>query len=663
MAWNVHLPTAEWYSPTPPSQGSGWERIISGGWKFDIEPLVREALDQQVISIDTETTGLNVVKDFPLFWSMAWGNRRMCMPVSTLSYFSEVFRKRNLRWLFANAKFDMHMLANAGVQIAGDVCDTAVMHALIHEESPHDLKSMSKQKLGWGWSGFKETFGISGNTPGLIGQTLLACEQSDLPRLVEYASNDAFGTLRLYEVLKEELEKARTFSLFPATFGTMGDIFFQTEMPYTRVLWKMERRGIKINKAYLQQISGPCEADLERIKKEIVRVAGRMLNPNSTPQLVQYFVKEKGLRPLTWTNGGKTGVKNPSVDASFLEYYRREEPMAQLILDFRELDKLKGTYIDGLQEKADHNDRIHTKFNQDVARTGRLSSSDPNLQNIPIPENDKFKLRGAFIADEDNDLIVIDYAALEMRLLAAASREPAMVQIFLDGKDIHMGNAEMVFGRKFGINYDDINKAKKIDKEVKEGKLPASAITQKVRDCLFARQAIKSIAFGLNYGMKEAKLGRDLNIPKADAKKLMDEYMDTYPAVKQFYAEAISETQKSGHSYTLIGRRRAHPAIFSSRDMDRWEEERKAVNNNIQGTAADVVRLAQLLIDSCGLEYKYGCNMLLQVHDELVFECPKSTSKEATAEIVQCMEHPFETDLDVPLTVAAGRGHSWLDAK
>ncbi len=329
----------------------------------------------------------------------------------------------------------------------------------------------------------------------------------------------------------------------------------------------------------------------------------------------------------------------------------------------RDLTKLEGTYINGLQSRTDPNSRIHTRYNQDVARTGRLSSSDPNLQNIPKPEGDEFKLRGAFIPAEGMDLVVVDYSALEMRLLACASEDPLMSQIFLDGKDIHMGNAEMVFGRKVGMDYAEIKAAKKIDGQVKEGLLPASAMTDRVKMAIDFRARIKTISFGMNYGMKENKLGRDLGISKEEAKQLMEEYMGTYPAVQRFYAEAIAETEETGFSYSIIGRRRFHPEILSGNQYDRWSAQRQCVNNQIQGGAADVVRFAQLMIDAAGLEERFGCKMLLQVHDELVFECPKETTAEVKPIIRQLMEHPFLTDFAVPLEVSMSHGPSWMHAK
>lgn len=681
--WNIALPDAQYYA--------------LGDERFD--GLIRELQDQDTIAIDTETTGLKVWKDMPLFWSLAWGpHKRICLTADTLPLFHDVFRDETKRWVFANAKFDMHMLANAGVDIAGDCVDTAVMHALLYEEESHSLKDMAKQILGWRWTDFFDTFNplmvpdptkapktlksgaLSQPTRReTIQEMLLRVHRDDLPKLVDYASNDAYGTLRLYEKLREELARTNIYSLYPEWLPTMEHLFFCTEVPFTKVLFTCERNGIYVDRPYLQNLRGPMWAEHEALKREMVQLSGDPnFNPNSTDQLRDYFFKYEGLKPLMFTKGGKSGVKNPSVDKGFLEHYEHESRMAACVLRDRKLTKLIGTYIDGADEHLDPQSRIHTRFNQDVARTGRLSSSDPNLQNIPTPEKDKFQLRGAFQATPGakTRLIVGDYSQLEMRLLACATATETnpqgardMIQVFLDGKDIHMGNAEMVFGpifeRKYGwkLTYDFLKEAKKVDGGVKEGKLPPEARTDRHEKALFARNAIKSVGFGLNYGMKEGKLARQLGISKDEALDIINAYLGTYPAVSDFYDDAIAETEQTGFSFTLLGRRRFHPAIHSHNKLDRWSEQRKCVNNQIQGTAADAVRLAMIRIWKAGFDKKYGCKMLLQIHDELIFECPDETADEAMAEIKNIMEHPFPTDLLVPLDVSIGTGPAWNKAK
>jgi len=682
MPWNIELPDASYYTREDSR----------------LEALVNEVCDQDVVAIDTETTGLKIWKDQPLFWSLAWGaHRRVCMPIDTLFAFKDAFRDAGKRWVFANAKFDMHMLANVGIEFAGDCVDTAVMHALLYEEESHALKDMAKKVLGWRWTDFFDTFKalmVPDNTKepkklksGMLSQPtrketiqemLLRCHRENLPLLVDYASNDAYGTLRIYEKLLEELRRTNIYSLYPEWLPNMEHLFFKTEVPFTKVLYTCERNGIYVDRPYLQNLRGPMWDEHEKLRREMVRLTGDPnFNPNSTEQLRDWFIKHEGLKPLMMTKGGKSGIKLPSIDKGFLEHYEHESEMAGYLLRDRKLTKLIGTYIDGADEHLDYNSRIHTRFNQDVARTGRLSSSDPNLQNIPQPDKDKFQLRGAFQAQpgQGTELIVGDYSQLEMRLLACATatdKNPEgareMIQIFLDGKDIHMGNAEKVFGpiikreQGWDLTYDFLKEAKKIDSAVKEGKLPPEARTARHALAMEKRNHIKSVGFGLNYGMKEGKLARSLGITKAEALDIIEAYFKTYPAVQGFYAEAIAETEATGFSFTLLGRRRFHPAIESPNKLDRWSEQRKCVNNQIQGTAADAVRLSMINIWKAGFDKKYGCRMLLQVHDELIFECPKETAQEAKAEIQAMMEHPFPTDLLVPLDVSIATGPAWNKA-
>jgi DNA polymerase I len=682
--WNIEMPDADWYP-------MGDERL---------DGLVREVLDQDIIAIDTETTGLVVWKDMPLFWSLSWGDhRRVAMPIDTVPYFRRSFEDAGVRWVFANAKFDMHMLANVGVSFAGDCIDTQVMHALLYEEESHKLKDMAKSVLGWRWSDFFDTFprllipdttkepkkargskALSYPTRREeIHELLKRYERDNLTVLVDYASNDAYGTLRIYEKLLKELEHEKLNTLYPEWLPTMESLFFLTEVPFTKVLFQCERNGVYVHKEYLDEIGKGMQTTLDRLEAEMVHLYGSQdFNPDSDDQLREYFFKRVGLEPLQMTKGGKSGIRKPSVDKSFLEHYEDDDPMAGFLMEYNKLAKLKGTYIDNVSSHQDGAGRMHTRFNQDVARTGRLSSSNPNLQNVPTPDKDRFKLRGAFQPQpgSGNTLIVADYAALEMRLTACATVTPDnpegardMIQIFLDGKDIHMGSAEIVYGdlyekrHGFRLTYDFLKNAKKVDGLIKEGKLPEADRTEEIRLAVYARNAIKTVSFGLNYGMKEKKLARSLNIPIEEAKAIIEQYLKTYPAIDGFYKSAIAETRATGFSSTVLGRRRFHPAINSRNTMDRWSEERKAVNNNIQGSAADVVRLAMIKVAGAGLEQKYGCKMLLQIHDELMFECPEETSEQAMTEISALMQHPLPTDLAVPLTISIGKGPSWANAK
>lgn len=1019
MAWNIDIPEAQWFTG---------DALKTPG----IESLIREIEDQPVCAIDTETTGLNYMKDFTLYWSLSWEERgragnykRATLRADALPYFSHIFKDPDRSWTFVNAKFDLHMQHNVGVNFAGRVFDTSVMHALLYEEQPHNLAYMARQLLGWGWKDdFKKGFKEFGPRAFLCG-----LEETDLARLVEYASNDAYGTLQLFYKLKKELEEATTWSLYPEQYATLADYFFKIEAPFTQVLWRMERRGMFINEQYLRDADGPATKEIQQVEREITHIVGRPINMRSGDQMIQYFFREKGYQAKKLTSGGKSGIKKESTDADTIEWLAEEynDPVAERMLVLRDLYKLKGTYIDGILENLDPRNRVHTHFNQDTARcmpagelvltsrgylpveqvklgdsvishtgktrqvtclsthepqpiyrvrlknglqlrtngshpyrigeqwvradqlqlgtnaavhsdaeawsplpdwpsyevsswgrvrnivthnvltqqpkgrwghlkislsrngcqirgedrkdfsihrlvlqtfggpgsgevrhlngiswdntirnlqwgtpsenrqdarrhgtlsqrragrtllteqqveqiratpraaadqalsrakltreqvqsilarstgkrgeqtafaaecgvtvqainrlfkgkvwqkdapnqegktdrqlaeeygvsvttiqdvrvgrrwhpedyiegsaatffeseiveitiepaevtygltieedcshvtggivthnTGRLSTSDIQFQNIPTAENDKFKIRRAFCHEPGNKLIVADQEQLEMRLLAAATvtadnpeGERDMIQLFLDGKDIHMGNASLVFE----IPYDDLVKAKKVDKDVKAGKLPEAALDEYLHRCLEARQAAKAIGFGLNYGMKEAKLARSIKKTKEQAKALIDQYMGRYPSVANFYLNAIEAARQCGYSFTILGRRRFHPEIVSSNKMERWGAERKAVNNEIQGTAADVLKMAMIQIDGAGLEYSHGCMMINQVHDELIFECPDDMDGEVMPIIKDLMEHPFDRDLIVPLIASIGSGANWLDAK
>lgn len=651
--WNINLPGTDYF------ELSVLQAQPQEAHRF--QALMNEMAAQNTIAIDTETTGLVTWRDIPLYWSIAWEGRRITLHANTLHHAQAIFDDPSKAWVMANAKYDAHILANVGINLAGRLVDTCVMHALLYEDKPHGLKYMTKHLLGWTYGDFQDQFGKIGKVQSAT-DVIRRAERENMNLLIEYAANDAWATWGVYKELKTQLEQAMTFSLFrtiPPYIDTLWDLFSKIEVPYTRALWLMERHGIKVDRAHLERAEPEALAEIQRIEKDINKLVGYVLNPKSTNQLRDYFFGKVGHTPIKMSKGGKTGVRNPSCDSAFLEHIAPEDPVAKLVLAHREYSKLHGTYIKGLHDILDPNDRIHSRFNQDVARTGRLSSSDPNLQNIPRPENDKWNLRSAFIPEPGYEIIAVDYEQLEMRLLAAAAMERDMISIFEKNWDIHMGNASLMFN----IPYDDLKEAKNVDKKVKSGELPGSAMTDYVRHCLDCRAAAKAIGFGLNYGMGSGKLARSLGIEQSEAAKKIEQYKATYPAVTQFYAEAIAETEKTGYAFTVLGRRRNVAEIASHRKDERALGERVAVNTQIQGSAADVCKMAQINLMKVDLEQRYGARMLLQVHDELVFECPKDAVQPALEEIRDLMEHPFSMDLAVHLAVDAGHGGSWSAAK
>lgn len=665
-----------------------------------LDGLIRECQDQPVITFDTETSGLDITRDMPLFWSVAFGERKICLTADTLPAFARVFGDDDKTFVGHKIKYDIHMLANRGIRVRGRWRDTSVMHALLFENEQHALKTVTKKLLGWGWSSFNETFKtkkrkVKGNQKFFIQQAsagmkhlmeetgqepvelhvgedstltkeaLLWYWQHDPSALADYASNDAYGTMKLDQALQELLAKEAIFSAYPDVYSNMLELYIDTEMPFTQVLWGCERRGIFVDQEYLAKTEAPVVARLAEIEREFARKAGRVIKLTSNDALATYLFGPAsenclGLRPRRMTAGGKKGIQKPSVDEEVLKLLVDECVEAELALEHRQLKKLIGTYITKIGSLVGPDQRLHPQYNQDTARTGRLSSKQPNIQNQPTLEHDKFGIRKSFIPEPGNILLVFDYKALEMRLLAAAATEEPMIEAFRQGRDPHMANASMIFN----VPYDDVVEAKKIDKKVKEGLLPESAMTQRHHDLLGYRSAAKTLGFGLVYGMREGKLARDLKITKPEAVELRKKFMGRFPAVERFLKEAVSDAiALNCKSYTYLGRRRHLPALLSRRPLDRFQAERQCNNNAIQGTAADLVRMAMLNVASLNLEDSYSTYMLMQVHDELVFECPLEAADEVFPIIKAAMEHPFPTGLSVPIEVDGGRGLSWGTAK
>jgi DNA polymerase-1 len=637
------MPTAEYFAP----EDSGFSALI------------QEVKDTPELALDTETTGLINWKDLPLYWSLSWGNRRITMNSSTLHYFHEAFADANKTWIFANAKYDAHILANAGIHIAGRLACTQVMHSLLYEDSSHKLKDMAIHLLGWRWKDFQDTFGKISKKTGNTAESLIRrAERENFPLLVEYAANDAWGTWNLWLELKKQLEAAYTFSLWADCWpyiNTLWDLFWQVEVPYTKVLFRNERNGIKMDRAKMEEIEPKVRGKMDELDREISREAGWIVNVDSPVHLQKLFYDKLGLEPIKMTKGGKSGIRKPSTDKHVRAYYAPDHPLVRKVDERIKLGTFYGTFLTKLLGLVDPLDRIHTSFNQDVARTGRLSSSNPNMQNIPTLERDIWRLREMFIAEYGNVIIAGDYSQLEMRLVAAASMEQDMIDVFLRGWDIHMGNASLMFD----IPYDEIKEAKSIDGQVKRGELDGGAISDRVLECLNARAAAKNIGFGMNYGMGPRKLAGDLGISVPEAKQKIETYKETYPAIAKFYEEAIEETWRTGYAFTVLGRRRNLPEIQASSYELRSEAERKAVNTPIQGSAADVTKLAQILCDWNQLEDRFGVKQLLQIHDEIVFEGPADTAPQARSEIQELMEHSLPSDLSVPLTANIGIGPSW----
>jgi DNA polymerase-1 len=469
--WNVNMPDAEFV---------GVNDIGSPQFTAVVNEVVAQPLSSWV--------------DVPLYWSLAWGHRRLTLDIGVLRCFAAAFADPRKTWLFANAKFDAHMLANVGVQFAGRLVDVQVMHALLYEERSHALKDIAMHLLQWRWRDFQDTFGkiTNDNTAEML---IRRAERENFPLLVEYAANDAWGTLQLFNVMREQLRGENTYSLYTRTapfIRTLWDLFWNVEVPYTKVLFRNERNGVKINRPYLESVEPRVVQQMDELDKQLARDCGFIVNVDRTDDILKVMHDVCHIRSFKMTKGGKSGTVKESVSKDVLERFADEYPVIELVQQRKKVGTFYKNFLTKIQRMTDPADRVHTRFNQDVARTGRLSSSAPNLQNIPTLENDVWELRKAFIPEPGNVMIAADYNQLEMRLLAAASLDPKMIGVFERGWDIHMGTASMMFGHA----YERMVEAKAIDKLLKAGKIDPLAVEPWVHECLKARKASKAIGFG-----------------------------------------------------------------------------------------------------------------------------------------------------------------------
>lgn len=407
----------------------------------------------------------------------------------------------------------------------------------------------------------------------------------------------------------------------------MGDLLREVEIPVSRVLSRMELNGVKADRDALREMSVRFGRELQRLEGEIIREAGVPFNPQSPKQLADILFGKMGLPIIKKT---KTG---PSTNVSVLETLAAQRPdirIPELILEFRGLAKLKSTYADALASLiSEETGRVHTSFNQTVAATGRLSSSDPNLQNIPIRTEEGRRIRGAFVSREGHEFVSADYSQIELRVLAHLSGDPSLVQAFREGRDIHAWTS----ARLFHCSETDVTAEQ--------------------------RRAAKAINFGLLYGMGAFRLSGDMGLSRREAQQFIDDYFEAFPGVRQYLDGTIERAREEGYVQTLSGRRRPLEDLSSSNHNRRKAAERMATNTPIQGTAADIIKVAMVRLAERLADSELGARMVLQVHDELVLEVPDGHGDEVAGLLTDVMESAWE--LDVPLVVDVGRGKVWSD--
>ncbi|NOY52530.1 MAG: DNA polymerase I [Deltaproteobacteria bacterium] len=513
----------------------------------------------------------------------------------------------SIRKIGQNIKYDLLVLANAGVELSGIYFDTMVASYLINpSRTTHNLNDLALTYLNHKMITYKE---VTGTGKKAIGFAEVPVEQA-----TDYAAEDAEITYTLYQRLEPMLSE-----------NNLETLFHEIEMPLIPVLARMERAGVKVDADFLASMSGEIRTDLDRLITKIYDLAGEEFNINSTQQLARILFEKQGIKPIKKT---KTGY---STNMEVLQQLAGEHELPREILEYRSLAKLKSTYIDALPRLIHpETGRVHTSFNQTVTATGRLSSSDPNLQNIPIRTPLGKKIREAFVAEPGHMLVSADYSQVELRILAHLSGDPTLIDAFQKNEDIHTRTAAEIFD------------------------LPPERVTEEMR-----RDA-KTVNFGIIYGMGRYGLSRQLEIPVYEAERYIESYFARYPGVKAYQDRLLEEARKTGYVTTLMNRRRPIPELAGSNKNRIAMGERTAINTPIQGSAADIIKVAMIRIDETLRREKMQARMILQIHDELILEVPENELDRAGTMLREGMEGVV--NLKVPLRVDLGVGKNWRDA-
>ncbi len=526
-----------------------------------------------------------------------------------LELLKPLLESESARKIGQNLKYDRGVLQNYGVELRGIAFDTMLESYILDSVAGrHDMDSLSDRWLKHKTITFEE---IAGK-----GKNQLTFNQIALEEAGRYAAEDADVTLQLHLKMWPKLEKEKG----------PRHVFETIEMPLVPVLSRVERNGVKIDPAVLHRHSEELTLRLAELEQKAHEIAGEPFNLSSTKQLQTILFEKQGIKPLKKTPGGA-----PSTSEEVLEELALDYPLPKVILQYRGLAKLKSTYTDKLPLMINpKTGRVHTSYHQAVTATGRLSSTDPNLQNIPVRNEEGRRIRQAFIAPEDYVIVSADYSQIELRIMAHLSRDNGLLTAFADGLDIHRATAAEVFG------------------------LPLESVSGE------QRRSAKAINFGLIYGMSAFGLSRQLNIPRKESQKYMDLYFERYPGVREYMERTRLQAKEQGYVETLDGRRLFLPDIKSSNAARRAGAERAAINAPMQGTAADIIKRAMIAVDAWLEKEQPRVKLIMQVHDELVFEVHKDDVAAVSEKIHELMENSMK--LDVPLLVEVGSGENWDQA-
>lgn len=584
----------------------------------EMRALSQKFLSAKTLSLDTETTGTDAmtaelvglsfaVEEFEAYYIPVPPEREEAQKI--VDIFKPAYENPSSLKTGQNIKYDMLVLARYGVDIKGKMFDTMVAHYVLQPELPHNMDALAEQYLGYSTIKIEELIGPKGKKQK---------NMRDLPpgNVYEYACEDADVTLRLKNALHDELVRNDAIQLFE-----------EVEMPLVRVLAAMELTGVRIDTETLRETSELFTLRMNKLEEEVFALAGESFNLSSPKQVGEILFDK--LKIDERAKRTKTGQYVTSEEV--LEKLRPRHEIVDRILNYRGLKKLTSTYVDSLPTLINPSTgKIHTSFNQTVTSTGRLSSSNPNLQNIPVRGDDGKEIRKAFIPEPGCTFFSADYSQIELRIMAHLSGDKHMIEAFLEGDDIHASTAAKIYHKPIGdVTRDERRKA-------------------------------KTANFGIIYGISVFGLAERLNVPRSEARELIDGYFATYPRVREYMDESIERARRQGYIETLLRRRRYLPDINSRNAIVRGYAERNAINAPIQGSAADIIKIAMVRIYNRFLSENLRSTMMLQVHDELNFSVVPEEREIVEQIVIHEMENAYS--LSVPLKADCGWGANWLEA-
>jgi DNA polymerase-1 len=585
----------------------------------EVVTLAKQLSELESFCFDTETTGLDPLDAELVGIAFSWEAHKAVYIAfgedqqeikNWIEPLKEVFSKESIEKIGQNLKYDLHILKNYDIEVKGRLFDTMIAHFILKPDQKHNLNVLAEQYLDYSMVDIESLIGKRGSTQASFRS--VAPEQA-----CEYAGEDADITWQLAALLKNQIKE-----------HGFGELSEKIEMPLIPVLMKMEHQGVKLDVSALDVFAVELRRDIVETEQEIYTLAGMEFNISSPKQLGEVLFD----RLKIVANPKKTKTKQYATGEEILIQLKDIHPVIDKILDYRSLRKLLSTYVSALPQLVKpRTGKIHTSFNQALVTTGRLSSVNPNLQNIPIREERGREIRRAFIPEKEKNIFFsADYSQIELRLMAHLSGDKQMIEAFVKNEDIHMATAAKIYGVSLA----------EVSKEM--------------------RSSAKTANFGIIYGISAFGLSQRMHISRTEARELIDGYFETYPQVREYMDASIRMARENGYVETMFGRRRHLPDILSRNSVVRGNAERNAINSPIQGSAADIIKIAMIRIQEAFDKEKLQSALILQVHDELNFD----VRPEELERVKEITRHEMENavSLSVPLIVESGEGSNWLEA-